>query len=255
MLVVHAPRATSGPDADATPPGRPAGALRVFVPNEQDELWSAPPEWLPLARRLGPWSRFWARVEASLGFRPASSGHDSEGRRRIEAELRQFRGTCTTIDNFNRDLAAPAVENAIQDRLKDETRLHTPHFDEQHNRWLLRLSRVREAAAALSGHLQPHLNYALAAVFVLLGLSELAYHFFADGFDSAILLGISLLFLTAAALVVVWGWWTWLDERRLDSRALAEALRVRRAWALAGVGRSVADSYYGQLRSSTAEGV
>ncbi len=259
VLVVHAPRATSAPDAGAAPPDRPAGELRVLVPNEEDELWSAPPEWLPLARRLGSWSRFWAQVKASLEFRPVSSGHVPENRQRIEAELRQFRGTCTTVDDFNRDLAAPAVENAIRDRLKDETRLHAPHFDDQHNRWLLRLSRVREAAGALSGHLQPRLDYALASVFVLLALSVLAFHFYAHWFDydehiqhtvhQPILLGIFLFFLTAAASVVVWGWRTRLDERRLDSRALAEALRVRRAWALAGVGRSVADSYPGQLRS------
>ena len=259
VLVVHAPRARSAPDAGAAPPDRPAGELRVLVPNEEEELWSAPPEWLPLARRLGSWPRFWARVKASLEFRPVASGHVPEDRQRIAAELRQFRGTCTTVDDFNRDLAAPAVETAIRDRLKDEARLHAPHFDDQHNRWLLRLSRVREAAGALSGHLQPRLNFALVFVFVLLALSVLAFHFYAHCFDydehiqhtvhQPVMLGIFLLFLTAAASVVVLGWQTRLDERRLDSRALAEALRVRRAWALAGVGRSVADSYPGQLRS------
>jgi hypothetical protein len=259
VLVIHAPRVKSAPDAGAAPPGRPAGELRVLVPNEKDELWSAPPEWLPLARRLGPWSRFWAQAKASLEFRPVSSGYVPVDRQRIEAELRQFRGTCTTVDDFNRDLALPAVENAIRDRLKDETRLHAPYFDDQHNRWLLRLSRVREAAGALSGHLQPRLNFALVFVFVLLALSVLAFHFYAHCFDydehiqhtvhQPVMLGIFLLFLTAAASVVVLGWQTRLDERRLDSRALAEALRVRRAWALAGVGRSVADSYPGQLRS------
>jgi hypothetical protein len=47
-------------------------------------------------------------------------------------------------------------------------------------------------------------------------------------------------------------WWVRLEERRLDYRALAEALRVRRAWDLGGVGRSVARTYLGQLRGEVA---
>ena len=50
-------------------------------------------------------------------------------------------------------------------------------------------------------------------------------------------------------VVVAVDWWMTLDQRRLDSRALAEGLRVRRAWAMAGIGRSVADTYLGQIRS------
>jgi hypothetical protein len=55
--------------------------------------------------------------------------------------------------------------------------------------------------------------------------------------------------LLAAALIVWFVKRRRLDERRLDYRALAEALRVRRAWAVAGIGRSVVDSYLAQLRS------
>jgi hypothetical protein len=54
--------------------------------------------------------------------------------------------------------------------------------------------------------------------------------------------------LTMLALVG-WSWWRRLDDRRLDYRALAEAMRVRRAWALAGSARSASDSYLNQLRS------
>jgi hypothetical protein len=43
-----------------------------------------------------------------------------------------------------------------------------------------------------------------------------------------------------------------LNERRLDYRALAETLRVRLFWALAGIEKSVADTYLGQLRSDLA---
>ena len=42
-------------------------------------------------------------------------------------------------------------------------------------------------------------------------------------------------------------WYQRQDDRRLDYRALAEALRVRYFWGLAGLTRSVAANYMGQL--------
>ena len=43
-----------------------------------------------------------------------------------------------------------------------------------------------------------------------------------------------------------------LDERRLDARALAEALRVRCWWGMAGISSSTAESYLHQLRGEMA---
>ena len=91
------------------------------------------------------------------------------------------------------------------------------------------------------------------------GRSVLAFHFYAHWFGynalvqhtehEPIYLWIFLILLVAAAGVVVVDWWLRLDERRLDARTLAEALRVRRAWAMAGHVGSVADTYSGQIRS------
>jgi hypothetical protein len=263
VLVVHTPRAKALSESAAG--SLSAGDLRVFVPGHDAPL-KVPPKLLPLAKRLTSSKRFWDRVWASLGFRPGlhesfpedeAERTDSENRR-IDAELHQFRETCTTVDDFNRDIKRPAVVKGLRTRrLKNEESLLAPYYDDVANAWLLRLSRVREAAAEVTNYLQPRQSWALGGVFVLLGLSLLAFHLYAHleprpgalhPFHTPAFLGIFLVLLLAAAFVVAWAWRTRLEERRLDSRALAEALRVRRAWAMAGVGRSVADSYIRQLR-------
>jgi hypothetical protein len=265
VMVIDTPRADPAPiaedGANDLSPDRPVGEPQVLVPNNIDARWTVPQEWLPLARRISSSLRFWSRVKASLGFLSHVTAPDpSEQRqRRIKAELRQFRETSTNVDDFNRDLARPKVAQDIQQRLRSEDKLQAPHFDEQHNRWLLRLSGMREAAAALSGHLQPQLDHALFFVLALLGASIVAFHLYAHWFEYdrvvghtehySVFLIVFLILLAAAAAVVAVAWWSRLDERRLDGRTLAEALRVRRAWALAGHGGSVADSYSGQIRS------
>ena len=65
-------------------------------------------------------------MKSSLGFRQRSSEHGLDEPRRIRKELRQFRDTCTTVDDFNSDLSAAAVEKTIQGRLKDETGENDP---------------------------------------------------------------------------------------------------------------------------------
>lgn len=259
VLAVHTPRASAPPEATA--PARAIGALRVLVPNDEDRDWIVPPEWLPLARRIHPLARLGAWIARALGRRVACMGPGvPDPRACIRAEVRQFRETCTTIDDFNRDVAAPAVAAALRKRLENApVRLGAPAFDEQHNGWLLRLSRLREAAGAVSGRLQQRLDRLQQLVFILLGLSVILFHFYAHQFDYDVnrhrtvhdplwLAGFTFTLILAIA-VVAWDWWVRLDQRRLDSRALAEGLRVRRAWSLAGIGRSVTDSYVGQLRS------
>ena len=66
MIVVHTPRAKTKGVASASQ--RTVGQLRVLVSNENDATWVVPIVF-PLARRVGPWTRFKARVMASLGRR------------------------------------------------------------------------------------------------------------------------------------------------------------------------------------------
>lgn len=240
---------------------RNIGEPRVLVPSSREETWAVPPKRLPLARRISSWSRFWARCARSLGFGehpPAHDHHEKPGPR-IRAELRQFRETCTNIDDFNRDVANPGIAAKVHERLNDESRFRVPQFDDQHNRWLVRLSRIREAAASVSGHLQPQLDRAVVFVIALLGASILAFHYYAHkfGYDRSvdhslhnpIYLAVFLVLLVTSFAIVAVAWWRRLDERRLDARALAEGLRVRREWAMAGISASVADSYSGQVRN------
>ena len=65
-------------------------------------------------------------------------------------------------------------------------------------------------------------------------------------------LALSLGALVLAGALVGCVWLLRLDERRLDYRALSEALRVRCWWSLAGIGKSAADSYLNQLRTEMA---
>lgn len=91
-------------------------------------------------------------------------------------------------------------------------------------------------------------------IFVPLFLLLLIFHINTEEVEhtqphSTLLLGVFGAVWAVLAGLVGWAWWVRLDDRRLDYRALAEALRVRRAWVQGGVGRSVASSYLGQLRS------
>src|SRR5262249_5711101 len=152
---------------------------------EHDALVAAPESSLPLARRLDPWSRFWETEKGSNGWIRTDRGEAYEQSQRIKTELRQFRETCLTIDDFNRNLMVPEVQSDIRRRLEDETHLTAADFDDVHNRWLLRLSRIREAAAAVTTSVQPDLDMALFGVFTLLGLSAIAFELYAHPFDDA----------------------------------------------------------------------
>jgi len=125
--------------------------------------------------------------------------------------------------------------------------------------WYRRIVRARETAAQLSGGLSPTHRRLGLELFGLLFLVLLALHLYAhpvwhtDPAKPAEHAWVMLAIFATGWAVMAWlVWqvgWVRLEERRLDYRALSEALRVRRAWALAGINRSVSRTYLSQLRS------
>ena len=61
-----------------------------------------------------------------------------------------------------------------------------------------------------------------------------------------------VVFLGSDTVLVLVMWYYRVNERRLDYRSLAEALRVRVFWAIGGIGASVVDSYLRQMRGEMA---
>jgi hypothetical protein len=270
VIVVHTPRAKArqNENENEEKPERPVGQIQVLVPNDQDKIMVVPNDQLPLPCRLSKWKRF----RALLGLQILQSHHQPvDESAQINAEVFQFRDLGTTIDDFNSDLRHPrVVADVLSERMKDPVGQQVPEFDEAHNFWLLRLTRLRHGAASISSRMEPGLHAAIRSVFILLGLSAFAFHMYAHGFSFPVkapvaegkmiveesleplhqplwLAAAVLLFLASAGAVAVY-LWKRLEQRRLDSRALAEALRVRRIWSMSGVGKSVADSYMSQLR-------
>jgi hypothetical protein len=213
------------------------------------QAWQSTTKWVQTTA-----ARSWSLVRRQE-YPPSGERLRRRGwRRAVDGELRQFHEVCTSIDEFNVDLRSPRVAKDLGRRVDRLPKtLPLDEFDEQYQRWLLRLCRLREAGAALSNDLQKPLDWMLRAVYILVGLGLVAFHLFAHLTEGG---HHNLRYLDAYALLLLgmWGvvwfvWWFRVEERRLDSRALAEGLRVRRMWSLAGVGVSVADSYPGQLRS------
>jgi len=279
VYVIHTPRshgaapATAPADApDAEPGHAPAagyswryrpGDWGVLTPNADGPVDPADLDWEP-----GHWHRFWRRVAVVLTLNPhagrRAAHHGAEippgavppAARRARDEFRQFHETCKSIDDFNRDAATHAA--LIDRRLaklpeselgKDAAGMDIPEP-------LTRLMRLRAAAAVMAAYFEWLFTVLLIILFSLFFLAAVFFHVYAHyesreapgvhnpswlaAFVGSLLLAVLLVCLVRAGR---------LGERRHDYRALAEALRVRIYWGLAGIGKSVADSYLGQLRS------
>jgi hypothetical protein len=270
VCVIHTPR-------EGAPPGSPpAGTLDVRLPSDIVPRGTSV-AFEALTRTDGPWLRFWRRVWGAQGGDALRhqvrrllglSDEDTAAKAALEAdaELRRFRETCQAVDDFNRhvtepDVLDPDVDKPLRARLGKAAREAVTlfHGARQHRRWYYRLSTVREAAAWLTGRRKETCDCALVWLFILLGASVALFHFYAHLFTvpdagqhpvhRPVFYWLFLAAIGAAVGVVCYLWWERLDEQRLDYRALAETLRVRKGWAQAGLPDSVADSYLGQLRN------
>jgi hypothetical protein len=254
VLSIHSPKTLETSD-----PSKPrVGDLTILMPGEPQvpgsaETTKAPIAWnVLLSRKVSDWSRFRARLRRSLGLKPSAKA-------KAQAELTQFREICQSVRDFNRDVSEEQVAHKIRKRLLKNAASHDiPVFGPLERRWYQGFSRFREASAEVSNQLQLKLIAMQIGLFALIGLSGIAFHFYAHWFNYDREMGHTkhqwgwlVLFSVSIGLamaLVAWNWWTRLDQRRLDARAFGEGLRVRRAWSKAGVSRSVADSYARQLR-------
>jgi hypothetical protein len=111
-------------------------------------------------------------------------------------------------------------------------------------------ARLRDVAAAMARRLDASMDWWQALLFTCIFGAVVCFHCYSERSLNQPPLMLYLFHgaIVAALAVVGFVWWERLDERRLDYRALAEALRVCCFWALAGLEDSVADSYLGQLR-------
>jgi hypothetical protein len=171
-------------------------------------------------------------------------------------EFRQSHETCQTVDDFNRDAAihAALIERRLAELPESELREDAAGMDIPEP--LTRLMRLRAAAAAMAAHFERRYTFVLGALFVILLLGAASFHVYAHleshvapGVHNPTWLAAFVGLLLLDVLLVGWVWARRLGERRDDYRALSEALRVRTYWGLAGIGKSVADSYLNQLRS------
>jgi hypothetical protein len=254
VIVIHTPSAASTDDPAV-------GQRTIRVPSSKHEEYYGDIIPCRVARKLSRMDRFKRRLGGVWGKDTVEDF----------AEYDQFLTICQAIDDFNGEVRRIkpyhwASGRTYQQRLDgveqdvarnfpsgqpDDSAPHKPALRD----WYRRLLRVRETAAHLTGRLTPRHNWATPALFTMLILWVACLHFYAHPVwddperHSPLLLGIFALLWPVMGLMVVWIWWFQWDDQRLDYRALAEALRVRQAWALAGLGRSVTDSYLGQLRS------
>ena len=177
-------------------------------------------------------------------------------------EFWKSREMLRSIDEFNRDVAS-ANQTTIEAIKEATQRLLHSKESEKPDQWVHlgqikefeRLAQVRAAASELAKTLDRRLKWSLRMLLFGLFLALACFHFYAHHIVEGaphpthrpIFLGLFLLVLLVLAGLVAVVWYWRGDDRRLDYRALAEALRVRYFWGLAGLTRSVAGTYMGQL--------
>ena len=235
VYVISAPR-TGSPEAEA----KVADAPRIHVPAHLAEESGETPAH----------AQHFERLPAHIPLVGPTPLFQQKGGSTAMAELRQFQIMCQNVDDLNSNIRSLDLA---------DLRARMPHFPPDapadlptwHLQWLERLTLIGVAADRLAGKLDTVVKWTQCFVFASLFAGIGAFHLYVHGephqhepWHLVLFLG-SLIF---AALILGGLNWYRVFEERLDYRALAEALRVRRAWAVAGIDASVADSYLGQLR-------
>ncbi len=253
VFIVH----TARNDESASRPGE----LIVRVPSWDRNLALI----VPKSRRVLEDSLVYSlasRVHNSLGWSHSTMGDTEDTRKlkRMKSEWRQFRDMCRAIDHFNRDIVDHAAELQKETVRALPTMLGNGQSTPDPAPAFERLVKLRAAAAALSRNwLDPQLKEYQVWLFMLIFSGAVFFHLYAHLFvifprlpihadHLPLWLALSLTSLAAAGALVGRAWLLRIDERRLDYRALAEALRVRCWWAVAGLSASTADAYLGQFR-------
>lgn len=282
VIVLHTPRAN---DQDYSQ----AGHRTIRIPSRRaQQEFGEKVELHHVARRLSRFERFRQKLGEAWNPRvaeqeerkaDAGAGEVQNVREASRAsppfqEYDQFLAICQAIEDFNaearrikpQDGASGTTFMQRMDRVEKDVVLTFP--DEQTDcspckpvlrDWYRRMLRVRETASHLTGRITPWHAGATPLLLALLILWMSFLHLYAhpvDHFDHsqpmehepAWLFGF-LLTWPIMGLIVAWVWYFQWHSRRLDYRALSEALWVRRAWAVAGIGKSVTGSYLGQLRN------
>jgi hypothetical protein len=251
VYVVHTPRTHSGDSDDS----RPAGQLQIKVGGESGILTAEELRWKPSMA---------ARLKDYLYPLPSHKQHQENPETEIDdanqlrfARWRQFLETGQAIDEFNRDAAAHRKHLLPRLTARRDSALWTL-TDRRLPKVLHKLILLRETAAALAAQLDGQFSRCQLTLFITLFIGVSSFDLYghpslfaaesASGTHQPVLLWILVVAIALCLLIAVGVWYSRLSERRLDYRALAETLRVRIYWAVAGIGLSVADSYLGQLR-------
>jgi hypothetical protein len=262
-------------------PLQPPGTVEVRVPSHAPfGLVCATQR---LAQKVTDFSRFWRRVRQAakrpVVLSPAEELPEASGR----SELQQLYVLCQHTQDFNRDILAAGQKPKLPqelNRARDEGGQLWPAGSVQYYGWQ-RLSAAYEAADYLAGIHQPWHDRLQALAFVVLFVGAIFFGLYAHwpsdfphtnvhaqkvgepGQSNAkqitevvhrhdpLWLHLFLATLVASMFLVSWVWFRRLDEKQLDYRTLAEALRVRKYWARAGLSASVVESYLGQRRGET----
>ena len=206
--------------------------------------------WSGIDLEIEPCRRLFNRLQLAWGV----DGADNSNRSQLELE--QLREICLNVDDFNRavcELEAEEVLTKTWDTLKNPA---VSGAEEGMRIQLHRICTLRDTAAQVASQMEATLLTLQLNLFAMLFLAVFFFHLYGH-LPNTHALPVTyqplwlVLFLISVAIslgIVLRVWFLRLDQRRLDYRALAETLRVRIFWAVAGSERSVADSYLGQLR-------